>query len=272
MENRILVGSNEIESVTTHNGEVDVTVFFDKSIKTLRVTAHIANSEGIIQLMMVRDAISRGDIHPSRVTTVLYLPYIPYSSQGSVLNQGKALPIKVFCEMINSLNFDKVVVFDPYDNMALALINNVSVIRQSHSFQNNHWLTGDLLESHLLVAPKDGSQRIKTLCRDLSIDKFVQGCGVENGSVSDDVFWIRDTLGGKDLLIVDNVFDDGDDILGLATTLKHRGASSVKLWVSHGIFSKGLQDVFDNGIDHVYTTNSIASEEVHESLTRVNWI
>ena len=40
----------------------------------------------------------------------------------------------------------------------------------------------------------------------------------------------------------------------------------MELYVTHGIFSKGVENLLDNGIDHIYTTNSLG-EAKDRSLT-----
>jgi ribose-phosphate pyrophosphokinase len=60
-------------------------------------------------------------------------------------------------------------------------------------------------------------------------------------------------LKGRDLLIIDDLCDGGGTFVGLAKALKAHVASKVFLFVTHGIFSKGLPL---EGIDHVYTTDS----------------
>lgn len=59
---------------------------------------------------------------------------------------------------------------------------------------------------------------------------------------------------GLDVLIVDDLCDGGRTFEGLAAELKFQGAGHISLYVTHGIFSKGLPL---KNIDHIYTTNSM---------------
>ena len=58
---------------------------------------------------------------------------------------------------------------------------------------------------------------------------------------------------GKECLIIDDICDGGGTFIGLAEALREAGATKVRLFVTHGIFSKGLPL---KGIDRVFTTNS----------------
>jgi ribose-phosphate pyrophosphokinase len=77
---------------------------------------------------------------------------------------------------------------------------------------------------------------------------------------------------GKDLLIVDDICDGGGTFIGLAGKLRYEGAKSISLYVSHGIFSRGIEILFDCGIEMVYTTDSCNHEQKHERLQVINWI
>jgi ribose-phosphate pyrophosphokinase len=58
---------------------------------------------------------------------------------------------------------------------------------------------------------------------------------------------------GTELLIVDDICDGGGTFVGLAKKLREAGAKKVHLFVTHGIFSKGVPL---EGIDTIYTTDS----------------
>ena len=64
-----------------------------------------------------------------------------------------------------------------------------------------------------------------------------------------------ESLEGRTAIITDDICDGGYTFIKVAEQLKAKGASKVILFVTHGIFSKGL-DVFEGLIDHVYTTTS----------------
>lgn len=65
---------------------------------------------------------------------------------------------------------------------------------------------------------------------------------------------------GRHCLIVDDICDGGGTFSGLAKVLREYGATGVSLYVTHGIFSKGV--VLD-GIDQIYTTDSYFTKPDH---------
>lgn len=64
-------------------------------------------------------------------------------------------------------------------------------------------------------------------------------------------------LTDKTVMILDDICDGGRTFIEAVKHLREAGAKRVELYVTHGIFSKGVENLLDNGIDHIYTTNSL---------------
>lgn len=54
----------------------------------------------------------------------LYMPYIPNARMDRIKHDSEIFTLKYFCEVINSLNFDKVYVLDAHSNVSVGLLNN----------------------------------------------------------------------------------------------------------------------------------------------------
>ena len=66
---------------------------------------------------------------------------------------------------------------------------------------------------------------------------------------------ISDDLSGQCAVITDDICDGGYTFIKIAEQLRQKNVGRIVLFVTHGIFSKGL-GVFDGLIDEVITTNS----------------
>ena len=66
----------------------------------------------------------------------LHLPYIPHARMDRVEDDSTIFTLKWFCEEINSLEFNQVIVRDPHSNVSVALLDKISVedIRQHSTF------------------------------------------------------------------------------------------------------------------------------------------
>jgi ribose-phosphate pyrophosphokinase len=66
---------------------------------------------------------------------------------------------------------------------------------------------------------------------------------------------------------VDDLCDGGATFIGAAKCLRDAGAKFVGLVVPHGIFSRGVSHVLDNGIDHIHTSNSFKDWTAQKNFT-----
>jgi ribose-phosphate pyrophosphokinase len=58
----------------------------------------------------------------------LYMPYIPNARQDRVKARSDVFTLKYFAEILNSLDFNSVMVLDPHSNVSIALINKVTAL------------------------------------------------------------------------------------------------------------------------------------------------
>lgn len=262
-----------VEVMVFSGGEVNVklpeiALYFGDLIL---INTCIADSDGIMALALTKNALEQEALRQGVILDdiVLDLAYTPYARQDRVCNQGEALSIKVFADMINAMNFERVFITDPHSEVTPALINNVVVTDQYETFFEENQVSPD--KYHAFVAPDAGAtKKVLTLLNKLSnhnID-FIQGLkyrDTKTGALSG--FDFLGDVEGKNLLIVDDICDGGGTFVGLAQLLLDQGAKSVDLMVTHGIFSKGVEVLLDSGINHIYTTDSFPHGQTHESLT-----
>lgn len=78
----------------------------------------------ILILLQLTDAVRR--LGAKEVN--LFIPYFPGARQDRVCNKGESLSVKVYADLINNQNYDKVVIFDPHSDVTPALLNNVEVV------------------------------------------------------------------------------------------------------------------------------------------------
>lgn len=79
----------------------------------------------------------------------------------------------------------------------------------------------------------------------------------------------KDVIVGHTVLIVDDICDGGGTFLPLADALKAAGAKEVHLYVTHGIFSKGL-DVFSGHIDKIFCYQTVGNYVTKEQIWSYN--
>lgn len=198
----------------------------------------------------------------------LELAWLPWARQDRHMVNGDSFALKVFANQLNILNFNKVFLLDPHSDAAAAAINNSVVIAQETCLMKSENLrqaisTGKLM----LVAPDAGAlKKIHNVAkasgaRDYAI--LTKERDVATGNLTG-FSLVSGNVAGKDVLIVDDLCDAGGTFIGSTQVLRDAGARSVSLYVTHGVFSKGVGNLLNNGIDAIYTTTSFASSELRE--------
>lgn len=225
------------------------------TVASLRVLAHLPDSDAVMSLLLTTDALRRA--YPGTPIT-LDLPYVPYARQDRVANEGESLSAKVFCNLINAQGFDRVIVQDPHSDVVPALLDRVVIDDPLPALRR---ALKDIGERVALVAPDAGARkRVMKLAKELELDVVFADKK-------------RNTLDGKitgtevqgelpvcPLLVVDDICDGGRTFTELASALGSKQESQgfsrpFYLYVTHGIFSKGLDPLLA-GYAKVYTRNN----------------
>lgn len=206
----------------------------------------------------IREELQNGDVE-------LYLPFVPYARQDRIAQPGDAFSLKVFAGFLNQLNFSKVHICDPHSDVTPALINNVRVTPQ--------WTIASqvpLEEGTKIVAPDLGAAKKATRLASLMSRDLVQASKVRDsktGALSKFTV-LSGSLSGTDCLVVDDICDGGGTFLGLGEVLRDRGVKRLGLYITHGLFTKGLDDLF-KVYDYIYTTDSVPQTDSRLNIINV---
>lgn len=213
-----------------------------------------------VQLALAKQALD--DIGAN--DTILNLPFVPCARQDRVAVAGDVLAVKTIGRFVNELGFRRVVIVDPHSDVAAAVIDQSSSVSVQELFDDV--IPRATLDTATPVIPDMGaSKRFAWLTGAIQATKKrdpttgrLSGFDVLNDSVP------------AHCLIVDDICDGGGTFRGLADVLRDRGAERVDLYVTHGLFTKGVDALTSNGIDHIFTTDSTelaTATRDHERVT-----
>lgn len=264
----------DYKSFTFPGGEIGLKLnshnlrFFDfRDQEPVTIVARLQDAKDILSLAMVKDALGREKLKGRKID--LFMPYLPYARQDRVCDLGEALSLKVFCDYINFLNFSSVTIVDPHSDVGPVLLNNVHVISQFNIFDKWTALNNRVLEGLVFVAPDAGSnKKTSKLASYFNHTEFVRADKLRDlatGKIKETIVYCDD-LKGKDVMIADDIVDGGRTFIELAKVLKQKNAGRICLYVTHGIFSQGMEVLFENGINEIWTTNSFKAIENHPFL------
>ena len=231
----------------------------------IQVVAQIQSSNDLVELLHVKEILDR--LYPDN-SKILVLPYLPYGRQDRVTEKHTSFTLKTFANLINSLHFNKVVTYDAHSDVSLALINRIENIdidtilarEQSPLYEAiNRALVGFDVT---IVAPDAGAaKRLTKVIDRIQIDCLTlqKHRDVTTGNITMQPVATRHE---GVAVIIDDICDGGATFVQAAKVLREAGFTEVWLYVTHGIFAKGLETLFQGGIDKVFTTNSFYNSEV----------
>ena len=215
-------------------------------IESIIIKPRTYNPSFIVELSLLVNALR--DEFPESVHFDLDLPYIPYSRQDRVCAVGDAFGLKVFADQLNSLNFRYVIIFDAHSDVSPALINNCI----NREIKNLFVLNPEFISKYShLVAPDAGAyKKVNSIAShfNLPVIPALKTRDTATGRLSNTVVVTEGVENPTRLLVIDDLVDAGGTFLALGAKLKQAFPHTpIDLYVSHGIFAKGL-----NGLDKYY--------------------
>jgi ribose-phosphate pyrophosphokinase len=206
----------------------------------------------LAQLKMLLDKLAI----PARLS----LKYLPYGRQDKEVKDDTTFALRTFAKLLNSLHFEEVTIQDPHSNIALDLINNSRAIYPIFKIEK---ILGILDASTICYPDKGAVEKYSKIYPWV----YLYGNKVRDQATgyissyhiaSDSIQTMK--IVGQKVLIIDDICDGGMTFVLLAKALFDHGASEVNLFVTHGIFSKGLKPLKEAGINRIFTQDGEASE------------
>lgn len=211
-----------------------------------------ADQMGLVMLAnAIRTACPLAEIH-------CVMPFTPYGRQDAPFCSGQANSMKAWAQVVNSLHFASITTIDPH-SIAVSHLDNcvavdiVDVLKVSDEFLEL-FLDPDNIT---LVSPDAGAnKKAHKICQQFGFTKLVRADKARDLATGEIIETeVYGDVEGETCLIVDDICDGGMTFIKLAEALRAKGATKVILFVTHGLFTKGLS-VFEGLIDEIYTTES----------------
>jgi ribose-phosphate pyrophosphokinase len=205
------------------------------------IKANLASSQDIMEMLLVTNALK--ETLSSRTVFSALIPYFPYARQDRLTSIGEPFSLRVMTSLVNSQAYDIVTVWDVHSDVAAALIGHVRNVSQTELISRFKFASYMNLKTSAVVSPDAGALKkihgvasvlgmpiIKAdKIRDIHTGK-ISGCEVHTGP-----------LGDKSLLIADDICDGGRTFIELAIECRKYTEGDLFLYVTHGIFSNGLE-------------------------------
>ena len=243
------------ESFTFSGGEPHIKITTSlKNVNEVTLTHRIQSFNDFGLLLLAIDALKRMGVKNINA----FIPYFPAARQDRVMIAGEPLSVKVYTAILNSLNLNRITVYDPHSEVTPALLNRCKAI-SNHGFIKS--VIQEINEDVVLISPDGGAlkkiYKLSSALGGIDVVECSKSRDVKTGKLSGFQVYAND-LKGKSCLIVDDICDGGGTFIGLAKELKNKKAGRLYLAVSHGIFSKGF-DTLNSYFDKIFTTDAFRS-------------
>lgn len=260
-ENKKTINLNTQENISFllfPDNQPHVTISGVREGDDVEVICSITSSLTLINLLQTANAIE----NIFAVKKILIIPYLMAARYDRQMNPGggESFDLKVISDLINSMDFEKVVLYDVHSEVSLALINN-SVNITNRMLVNEYYR-----ENSLLIIPDAGAIKKSEnyfKWNDCLTDSVqcLKKRDLSNGNISLTVLE-PEKCAGRNCVIIDDLCDGGGTFLAIASQIAPK---TITLIVTHGIFSKGfgaLEKQFDeiivsNSYTHAYNSNKV---------------
>lgn len=194
----------------------------------------------------------------------LFVPYMPAARQDRA-QPGFAFTLSAVARALGTGGFTSVEVVDPHSSMTSYCLSRCKVRELASVIP-----PGVIAADTVLVCPDEGaSDRVRSVAQRFGIQRIID-CRKRRDSATGalsgfELVGTSDVLATDRLLVVDDICDGGGTFLGIADVLDRAAGgrlAALDLWVTHGVFSKGLAPLL-NRYRSIHTTDSLPQR--HES-------
>lgn len=224
--------------------------------KRVTIEAQLRNSDYVMELFLATDALRRAGAKE----IYLLAPYIPYGRQDRVMVPGESLSIKVFAQMLNAQNYKAVYTLDNHSPVTTALIDRCIEIDNTRILKE---FVFEVVGTEMTFISPDAGALKKTQKLGQLFNRSIISASkvrdVTDGRIIETKVHI-DMLTGLDCYIIDDICDGGRTFIELAKVLRRKVCARIILYVSHGIFSYGVDSLYKSGVSKIITTNCWHSE------------
>jgi len=192
------------------------------------------------------------------VSLHLEIPYLPYARQDKRISNESTFALQTFAKLLNSLDFAEVRVLDAHSNRAGMLIRNLEALPIGPAIQDAYSAS----KSNMVLFPDAGAEKRYW---NFNIGPSAHA-EKDRDPLTGHINSIRivGSVRGKKVLIVDDICDGGATFIFLADAALSAGAKEIHLFVTHGIFSKGLNTLRESGIRRIFTHKGEVDKYVQE--------
>ena len=193
----IYVMGREIKQEHFSAGELKIKLQPYESLETIEISWYYENDSEFFTLACIRDFYKNKKC-------VLLIPYFPHARMDRVKNPEDVFTLRTFCNLINSLDFNKVISCDVHSNVTPALVNNF--INESPKHYINYAITTLGTDNLALFFPDEGAmKRYSEMFPSIPSAFGIKKRNWETQKIEGYTIMGEENIKGKCVLIIDDI-------------------------------------------------------------------
>ncbi len=214
-------------------------------------------NENLMELLIIIDALRRASAR--RITAVI--PYYGYARQDRKANPRDPITSKLVANLLTQAGARRVLSIDFHASQIQGFFD----IPVDHLYASPIMVDyfKDFDRSNLIaVAPDVGSvKRVRSFAESMDIPMAIIDKRRPKANVAE-VMNIIGEVGGKNVILLDDMIDTAGTITAAASVLKQKGAQDIYACGTHALFSgPALERLKNAPISKIVVTNTIAQED-----------
>lgn len=224
----------------------------------------IKNSEMLMEMMLLTNALKKLNSFESVVAD---LHYLPYARQDRVCVQGEAFSLEVMINILNACDADYIVFDDAHSDVAEDLSESASSASK-FIFRSKAGLIAPHIDNAniTLVSPDAGASRdVKSISMHtkLPLVSYEKKRNPNTGTIeSTELIHGSEFIEGSHCLIMDDICDGGRTFIPIIKDLYELGAGSVSLCVTHALLPYAAEALTEAGLCGLFYVNKFFDEEL----------
>ncbi|MBS3817008.1 MAG: ribose-phosphate diphosphokinase [Candidatus Thermoplasmatota archaeon] len=248
----------KVKSKVFPDGEIYVKLKGDVEGKNCTVVQTTYPNQHLLELYMIQDALKEN----GAASIDVMVPYYAYARQDKIFEEGEPISARAFAKRIEmdadnfysiDLHSEKIVdFFDiPAENLsAMPLLARYSKEK----------------DPDILFSPDEGGvERVKKAAEELQMQwDYLEKTRIDANTV--EIKPKNIDVGGKSVVILDDIIATGGTMTEAAKQLKKAGAEEVHAGCTHGLFAGDAVEKLEKACDSVFCTDTIEQEKSQVSV------
>jgi ribose-phosphate pyrophosphokinase len=239
ISDRLNISLGEMHIKKINGSETYVDVLSEITFKNIFLIYTITQpiNESIMQLLQIVDTLKKKNVNHVN----LVLPYLPYTK--SPINLKYITNTNLLARFFDITDVSSIYTFDLYSPLISSVfripVHNVSILKIFSRVLDENFLDKDFIVTTLDYELQKRAQ---------DIAKQINGSFIVSEMLSNNKFNIKSSINNKNILLLSNNIDTAKILVSFANYLAFKGAKSISLLATHGLFSEGSVELIEKSV------------------------